>query len=61
MKSFVETFMDENMDALYCAVCLESEGFRCKECKQEFVAFKEFDAASQLEIMKKELDHAYNS
>lgn len=60
MKSFIETFMEENQDTLYCAVCLEAEGFRCEGCKQEFVAFKEFDAASQLEIMKEELRNAYN-
>jgi hypothetical protein len=63
MKSFVETFMEENADTLYCCFCLlpqmEQPNF-CDKCTQTFVAFKEFDAETQLEIMREELRNAYN-
>jgi hypothetical protein len=61
MKSFIEIFIEQNADTLYCSVCLEPTETCCQGCNNQHIAFKEFDAATQLEIMKEELRNAYNS
>jgi hypothetical protein len=58
MKSFIETFKEENADTTYCSVCLEP--IWCQGCKYEQIAFKNFDEATQMQIMKEELRNAYN-
>jgi hypothetical protein len=61
MKSFVTTFMEENANVMYCGICLQPvKGCDCKVYTNEHIAFKEFDATTQLEIMKEELRNAYN-
>ena len=60
MKSFIETFKEESADMLYCSVCLEPADSCCQGCTNQLMAFKEFDEATQLEIMKEELRNAYN-
>jgi hypothetical protein len=66
MKSFMETFKEENAETEYCSVCLQATSGRsdrfniCYGCNKEVLAFKEFDEATQLEIMKEELQNAYN-
>lgn len=61
MKSFIETFMEENSEAEYCAYCLEPKGDKYHCCQENhFIPFKELDEETQLEIMKEELRNAYN-
>jgi len=61
MKSFVETFMDENADTEYCVHCLEPrQGYFCCGHQNPYLEFKDFSEKSQLKIMKKELAYAYD-
>lgn len=61
MKSFMDTFKEENKDTEYCAYCLEPKGDKYHCCqKNHFIPFSDLDADSQLEIMKEELHNAYN-
>lgn len=61
MKSFIETFMEENKDTQYCPYCLQTRiADTCCDLTNHWVTFKEFDNNTQLEIMKEELANAYN-
>ena len=61
MKSFVEEFMEENADTEYCIHCLEPRrGYRCCGHQNPYLEFRDFTDNSQIEIMKKELENAYN-
>lgn len=61
MKSFVDQFMEENSETEYCAYCLDPKGDKYHCCQENhFIPFKELDGETQLEIMKEELQNAYN-
>jgi hypothetical protein len=61
MKSFIETFKEENAETEYCAYCLKPRaGYFCCNKQNPYLEFKDFSSESQIKIMKEELQSAYN-
>ena len=61
MKSFIETFKEENAETEYCAYCLEPKGDKYHCCQENhFIPFKELYEDCQMEIIEEELRNAYD-
>lgn len=51
MKSWLQQFIEEEADNLYCPYCMEPKGDKHSCCDEvHFIAFKDFDDDTQRQI-----------
>lgn len=61
MKGFIAEFLEENADTAYCVYCLDPKGDKDQCCHEKhFIPFSDLDTLTQLEIMKEEVNNAYD-
>jgi hypothetical protein len=61
MKNFIEEYKEENAAVQYCPYCMELRRNQLSCCGAfgHWIAFKDLDDNTQMEIIKEEYDSAY--